>query len=130
MTLAIRSTVIVALLICAACASVPSGGTTSAPPIHAMNVITADELKEFEGTDLLSAIRKLRPEFLNTRGAMGPGTINDLSVYVNGNVEDDGIRALSRIPVAHVIRVRKLTGAEAQQEFGGGMAGAIAVTTH
>jgi hypothetical protein len=117
------------LLLVAGCASAPAaGGAAGRGPL---DVITRAELAEpsLTGTTVLEAIRRLRPRFLNERGAGLHGEMETAQVSINGS-QPGALAELSRIDVADVQEIRYLSTADAGLRFGlkGSMAPVLLVT--
>lgn len=99
-----------------------SGGTEA---------LRSDEIRRSGATDLLSAIRMLRPAFLQTRGrtSMLRSEESEPAVYLDDRALG-GIAMLRDIQAITVIEVRYLGAAQAQMRWGAGhSAGAILVIT-
>ena len=135
-----RSLIIIsaAILTTAGCASSPGGtaGATqqsSSAPSRARgsrDVITQEELAQVDVQTALDAVRRLRPNFLQTHGGMSSSITmgpQDVVVYVD-NTSMGGPSALAQIPVADVKEIQYLNGTDATQRFGTGHgSGAIIV---
>ena len=105
----------------AACASSGSGerGARRDP-----NLITAEELADFNTVSALDAIRRLRPRWLQGRGNMRPQLVLDGARM--GNLED-GLRS---VQAASVRTMRYLNASDATMRFGTNyLGGAIEVVT-
>lgn len=104
------------VIFASACSNAPGPATTG----RASNpsVITEAELERFAGQSIHEAIRRLRPQFLRSRG---PSTItqgsNGIVVYL-GTTRMGDPGALNQIRVSDVLRVQYLTPSEASQRFG------------
>ncbi len=97
------------------------------------DIITREEIDSsaHRDQDIYSAIRSLRPRFLQPRGNRTMGGTNTTTplVYVNG-VKESGIDALRRLGASFVEEVRYLDPSRAEMEFGiAAAAGAIVVKT-
>jgi hypothetical protein len=92
-------------------------------------VITQSELEGSGSQDALDAIRRLRPNFLTTRGAVTvTGSDPGIVVYANG-IRLGGTGALSGINVQDIKQIQFLSAGDATQAFGTGHPhGAIVVT--
>jgi hypothetical protein len=117
-----------------ACASGSSGSSTQAgapSPSRTRsnpNVITADELSRIDVSDALQAIQRLRPQFLQTRGATSFQSPSELVVYVDGSRLGNA-STLRDVPANEVKEIRYLSSTEATQRYGTGhTSGAIVVT--
>jgi hypothetical protein len=121
---AVKRASLVALALLAACGGRVAGNRPA--PARDNNVVLADELSASGGgSDLLSALRGLRPNWFRpvTAGRRGP------LVYLD-RVLLGGTNTLRQIPVRIVLTVRYFSGPEAQGAFGAEpLDGAIAVTT-
>ncbi|HEY2376528.1 MAG TPA: TonB-dependent receptor plug domain-containing protein [Gemmatimonadaceae bacterium] len=139
--MATRSLLIVAaaiVVLIPGCASSPAGQSatqqSSSDPSRAhgsRDVITSEELAKVDVQTALDAVRRLRPNFLQTHGGqsssltMGP---QEIVVYVD-NTRMGGPNALAQIPVSDVKEIQYLSGTDATQRYGTGHgAGAIIVT--
>ncbi|HEX2778342.1 MAG TPA: hypothetical protein VHM30_02515 [Gemmatimonadaceae bacterium] len=129
-TRSLRGALIVVALGLAACT--PAKRTTQpgqAPRDH--NLITADEIAKISVTNAYDVVKRLRPQFLTSRG---PTSITDRRpttpvVYLDG-VRYGDVSALMGIDAARIATIRFLSGPEAQARFGtDNVAGAILVTT-
>lgn len=125
------------VLAIAACASSPAGspGATqqSAPSSRAhgsRDVITEEELARVDVQTALDAVRRLRPNFLQTHGGKSSSITQgpqDVVVYVD-NTRMGGPSALSQIQITDVKEIQYLNGPDATQRFGTGHgSGAIIV---
>jgi hypothetical protein len=129
------SLLLVAALSVAGCASgAPQGASEAAGAPTATrrdpNVISAEEIAASKENDLYSAIQRLRPAFLSTRGmtSLGNASQEFVQVYVDGSRVGD-INSLRQIRPEDVKEIRHLTAAEATQAYGtGNTMGAIVVT--
>jgi hypothetical protein len=119
-------------LLAVACASSPSGGAASQRSTRASrDVIGREELSQSTASNALDAIRQLRPQFLQGRGAvtlgMGSATSNEPTVYLDEQ-RLGGLRELSAITISDVDEIRYLSASDATQRFGTGNAsGAIVI---
>jgi hypothetical protein len=104
-----------------ACAGRPSsteGGAVRRDP----NVIMADELSEtsLAGMSVLEVVRRLRPNFLSTRGVQSRS--NPESGRVHASINGNGVVSLDELrtmQTAGVVEIRLLSAAAAMQRFGG-----------
>jgi len=116
-----------------ACASGSSGSTQAGAPSPTRsranpNVISAEDLAKVDVSDALQAIQRLRPQFLQTRGATSFQNPSELVVYVDGS-RLGNVSTLRDIPANEVKEIRYLSATEATQRYGTGHAsGAIVVT--
>ena len=109
----------------AACATSGGGG-----PRRSARIITAEEIAGTSAITAADAIRQLRPQWLNMRGA--PSTSSPTGepavIYVDRMREDSG--TLQRLRASDIQRMEYLSPTDASNRFGtnhGG--GAILVTT-
>ncbi len=122
-----------ALLIVAGTIGCASGGTPGGPPANPQ-VITQQEIAEAGAGNAYEVIRRLRPNFLLSRGAVTLRNAQPSSlypnVYVDGILYGD-INSLRNIDAGQVGEVRMYQAGEAQLKFGlGNSTGVIAITTH
>ncbi len=94
----------------AACASTSGSGDGS--PRRNPNVITAEELVDYQTVTALDAIRRLRPRWLQGRGNLRPQAIIDGARMTN--LED----ALQSVQAASVRTMRYMNAADATMRFG------------
>lgn len=110
-----RYAITLALLLSAACASVPTG-----QPVHNPNVVTRSDLADFPSGNLYDALKVTRPSLLNGRGR------HEVVVYVDGLPQVDGVNALRAISVADVASIERVSSsatlANADGQFGDGPA--------
>ena len=98
---------------------------------HDPNLITADEISAISVMSAYDVVKRLRPQFLISRG---PTSIVDTRpttpvVYLDG-IRYGDVSSLVGIEASRVATIRYLTGPEAQQRFGtDNVGGAILVTT-
>lgn len=123
-----------ALLAVGACASgggvAQSGNGTASPQVRRNpNVITQQELEQSGETNLHSAIARLRPAFLSTRGVSTvSGGDQGVMVYVDGTKYGD-VSSLDNLQVDDVKQIEFLNSGEATQRFGtGNTHGVILIT--
>lgn len=129
------SLLVIATLAAAGCASGSAGSSTStqagAPSTARRSnpsVITAEELARIEVSDALQAIQRLRPQFLQTRGATSFQQSSEVVVYVDGS-RLGAPSALRDVTVNDIKEIRYLSATEATQRYGTGhSSGAIVVT--
>jgi hypothetical protein len=116
---------LLAVLVAAGCAS--SGGGSESPRGD-REVLTFEELQEYEGRDLLVAIESLRPRWLRLRPMRTFSGEAQLWVIVDG-VRRGGPGVLRSIRVAQVEEARYLSGTEATTRMGTDMAGGAILVT-
>ena len=112
------------------CASAGTTGATRANP----NIITQQELAQAGTGNAYDVIRRLRPNFLASRGEVTLGNAQTNSpypsIYLDGLAYGD-ISSLRNIDSSQIIEVRMYQAWEAQTKFGlGNNSGVIAITTH
>ena len=90
-----------------ACAS----GSGSSGPRRDPNMITAEELAEYSNYNALDIIRRIRPNWLRTRGTAGPQVIMDGARM--GETE-----ALNTISANDIESMRLLSATDATMRFG------------
>jgi hypothetical protein len=86
------------------------------------NVITLDELTDpsLAGQSVLEAVRKLRPNFLSTRGIQSRNNPESGRVHASVNgVSVVPVDELRTMLLAGVVEIRFLSAAAAMQRFGG-----------
>lgn len=127
-----------AVLATASCASSPASSpgaaqqsAPSASRTHAgRDVITEEELAKVDVQNAYEAVRRLRPNFLQTHGGRSSSITQggqDVVVYVD-NTKMGGPNALAQIPITEVKEIQYLNGTDATQKFGTGHgSGAIIV---
>lgn len=108
----------------AGCASGGGEGGESGPR-RDPNMITAEELAEYQNLSCLDAVRQLRPRWLQGRGGM-----NAPIVIRDGNRMGGAEGVLSGIRASDVESLKYLNAADARVRYGATVtAGAIEVTT-
>jgi len=111
-----------------ACAPAAPGGGR---PVPDRSVVEAAELTATGAPDLYTALRQVRPEFLQARGvsSIHTGTPDLPAVYLDG-VAIGGIDQLTTISTVNVREVRRLSAQEALTRTGtNAPGGAILVFT-
>jgi len=119
------------------CASSPAGtpGATqqaSSPSRSrsSRDLITSEELAKLDVQNALDAVRRLRPNFLQTHGGLSSSITQgpqDVVVYVD-NTKMGGPASLAQIPITDVKEIQYLNGPDATQRYGTGHgSGAIIV---
>lgn len=110
----------------AACAS--GGGGSSDGPRRSQNRITQEELVDYTTLNALDAIRRLRPRWLQARGATAGGSNEPVAIL-------DGARlgspdALASVAVSDVSEMQYLSASDATMRYGTNFpGGAIEVRT-
>jgi hypothetical protein len=121
-----RLVILLTLSVAAACASGTAGRSR---PGRDQQTITADELRQSQGSDLLTTIQSLRPLWLHKRGPMSITAEGDILVYVD-NMRFGTAPTLRSIDISVVESLQYLSAAQAQARFGiGHPYGAILVFT-
>jgi hypothetical protein len=89
--------------------------------------ITFEELDEYGGPDVLSAIQSLRPQWLRTRYQNTFGAL-PIAVFVDDMAQTEPAgTVLRRIPLGVVREIRYVAPAEAAGRYGGLAGGAILI---
>ncbi len=120
---------VVLALVLAGCASAATGerdGLRRDP-----NRITAEEIERAHFNDVFDLVRALRPNWIQTRGAMSiqDPTAGEVVVYVDG-MRVGGAQHLRQVRVGDVASIQYLSGPDASSRFGlGHIGGAILVHT-
>jgi hypothetical protein len=112
-----------------ACAS--AGHRTGPGLAHDPNLITADEIAKLNAMTAYDVVKRLRPQFLVSRGTTSIVDTRPTTpvVYLDG-IRYGDVSSLVGIEASHVATIRYITGPEAQQRFGSdNVGGAILVTT-
>ena len=135
-----RSLIVSAAILAAAGCASSSGGSpgatqqsssTASRARGSRDIITQEELANSDVQTALDAVRRLRPNFLQTHGGMSSSITQggqDIVVYVD-NTRMGGPSALAQIPINDVKEIQYLSGTDATQRFGTGHgSGAILVT--
>lgn len=103
-------------------------------PRRRRDVITAQELTESGASDLLTAVQRLRPEWLRAGGgrSLGNGSTTEIYVYQN-NTQLGGLDALRQLDIGFATELRYLDGSTASNTLPGLgsriISGAIVVRT-
>ncbi|MEP6905188.1 MAG: hypothetical protein ABI875_03845 [Gemmatimonadales bacterium] len=111
-----------------ASAGTPGGERTNT------SIITQQELAAAGAGNAYDVIRRLRPNFLVSRGEVSLGNAQGASpypnIYLDGLMYGD-INVLKNIDAQQLVEVRMYQSWEAQTKFGlGNNSGVIAITTH
>ncbi len=117
-------------MLASACAPPSStGGSTETRVRRSANVITAEELAAVPEGDLYTAIQRLRPNFLMSRGSTSINMPTGVQVFIDNNSRLGDVSALRQLQVSDVKEVQFFPASEATQRFGTGVPnGAILVT--
>ena len=110
-----------------------SAGTSGGQRTNS-SVITQQELAGAGAGNAYDVIRRLRPNFLVSRGEVSLGNAQGASpypnVYLDGLMYGD-INTLKNVDAQQLVEVRMYQSWEAQTKFGlGNNSGVIAITTH
>jgi hypothetical protein len=116
---------LVALIAVAGCAS---GGSGSRDAGGDRDLLTFEELQQYDGWDLLAAIESLRPQWLRVRPTRLPTGQAELQVVVDGQ-RRGGVDFMRSIRVAQVRQVHYLSAADATTRMGTDMAGGAILVT-
>ncbi len=117
-------------MLASACAPPAStAGSTAGRARRSANVITDEELAAVPEGDLYTAIQRLRPNFLMSRGSTSINMPTGVQVFIDNNSRLGDVSALRQIQVSDVKEVQFFPASEATQRFGTGVPnGAILVT--
>lgn len=98
-----------------------SAGPREATPRTNQKLLTAEQIAAVPSSNLFEVVRRLRPEWLNTRGntSLMDETLVSASVYMNGN-NMGRVEFLREINTIDVAEVRYFTSAESIARFGMG----------
>ena len=134
--------VVAAALAGAACASSGTSAGTSASvagaPRRDRSVITAEDMKDLQVSNLFEVVQRLHPEWLVQRNSAGMGrasgrssNTNDTDVQVYFDMQRaGGVDMLKQLPVNGASSLKYYTASEAQARFGNGnLNGVIQVVT-
>lgn len=116
------------LLIAVGCAT-PGSPTESGE--SGRNVLTQEDMVDFRDMDAYETVRRLRPQWLRTRGesTSGLGSL-PVQVHVDGQHLGDAEDILVRIPTVQVLRMSYLDSSTATIRYGVGFQnGTILVET-
>ncbi len=114
------------LTVLAACASGTGGG---GGPRRNPNIITLEELADHTTLSALDVVRRLRPRWLQGRGA-GTGGTNLPQLIVDGARMGNAQEGLRTLPVSDIQELRYLNASDATMRFGTNFpGGAIMVTS-
>lgn len=117
---AIAGVLLTLLVACSAPAAQESAVTTAAAPQRSADVITAAELSDpaLGDADALSIIKRLRPQFLASRGTTSANTAGaQLHVTINGGPFLSA-SALTTIHANEILDIRYLNASAAAQQYG------------
>ncbi|MCC6316469.1 MAG: hypothetical protein IT361_02170 [Gemmatimonadaceae bacterium] len=121
-------TIAAAALLLSGCAGRQSGAAVAT---SSTDILRADEITRSGATDAFTAVRMLRPAFLQSRGRTSILRTENTEpmVYVDDRLIG-GVASLRDIPANQVVEVRFFGPAQAQMRWGAGnSAGAILVRT-
>jgi hypothetical protein len=109
----------------AACAS---GGGSSDGPRRSANRITQEELVDYSTLNALDAIRRLRPRWLQARGATAGGANEPVAILDGARLGNP--EALASVPVSDIAEMQFLSASDATMRYGTNFpGGAIEVRT-
>jgi len=125
----------------ASCASGGAGSGAGRDP----ELLTLEDFANYQAQDTYTVIRRLRGNWLRTRGSSGTMTnietgqpnpnlgTNDesqIKIYIDGSLRPEGMEALRALPIADVREIRHMNARDATMMYGTDHgAGAILVTT-
>lgn len=112
---------------CASAGGSPGAGATRTR--HSQNVITEEELSGVNEGDLYSAIQRLRPNFLVTRGQTSLLNEPGIVVYMD-NTRLGDLSTLRQIQVSDVKQVQYFSASEATQRYGTGTPNGAILVIH
>lgn len=124
MRVASRLTLLFAVvLLISSCAS--STQSDSSRPGTSRNMISGEELAELPGqSSCLDAVRRLRSNWLRTRGMAGLGSTQVVLAYVDG-VRAGGVDFLESRPLDGIVEIRYYNGRDATTKWGTGVGGGV-----
>jgi hypothetical protein len=110
---------IITLLLAGAVGACAPAATGVGRPVPDRDVVGAAELAATRATDLYTALRQVRPEFLQPRGvsSIHTGSPDYPAVYLDG-VEIGGLDELKNISTVEVREVRRLSAQQAAARTG------------
>lgn len=109
------------LLALGGCASAGGSGEGSS---RDADLITPEELADFQQVDAYQAVQRLRPAWLRRRGGSQP------ELLVDGLLVDGGVNALRNYQVSDIRQMEFMDASDATMRYGTGFtAGAILITT-
>lgn len=122
---------LVALLVAATgCASAGSGDGVRRPS-RQQNMLSQEEIRDSQYTNLHDVVRALRPNWLRTRGqiSIGDPSAGQVVVYLNG-VQAGGADYLRQVSAREVLSLEYLNETQASARFGLKQAGGAAIIIH
>lgn len=121
-----KSTVLILWLMTAGGCAAASQGSSS--PGGSRQLISEPEIEQSTATNAFDLVRRIRPQWLRSRGQMSIERPSDVVVYVNGHPHG-GSGALNDVHIQSIRQIQFLSAVEATQRFGTDHArGAILVT--
>jgi len=116
----------ISLMAAAACASTGDGQGTR----RDSNVITQDELTPHHEISAFQAIRRLRPNWLQVRGAtrLSGAQRASIQVHVDG-MHRGSVEELRSIRAEYVVEIRYMSASEATTRYGTGYTGGLILVT-
>jgi hypothetical protein len=110
-----------------ACASGAAGGSARQRPADAL---TAEELEKWSNEDLFTLIGRIRPTWLQSRATYTGIGRQEISVVLDGVVQQGGLDVLRGFRAGDAREVRLMNARDATTLYGTGMsAGAIVIYT-
>jgi hypothetical protein len=110
-----------------------AGGSPEGPdrPSSSPNQLHRQELAEWDDFPAWDTVRRLRPNWLRTRGESSGGLGNDgVKVHIDGTPMGEAENVLQRLPTRSVLEMRYMSSADATTRYGAGYQnGVILVTT-
>lgn len=108
-----------------ACAA-PSGSGSASPRPSRSDVITAEEMRNVQATNLYDVVKRLHPEWLLQRNASALGPLNtrtggglEAQVFMGGQ-HTGGLDMLRQLSVGDAGSLHYYTAAQAENKFGTG----------
>lgn len=124
-----RRLILLSILLSALAGCASAGGQKSAPSAATSprQVLTQEEILAAGGVaTALDAVRRLRPQFIRSRGvtSLRNPTADQVVVYVNG-IRAGGVQALEQIPAQDVREIRHVNARDATTKYGTGHTGGV-----
>lgn len=118
-----QSAIVLCSIMAMGCASGGGGGSGGG----SFQLLTGDQIRETDATNLWDALRRLRPQWLRARATtslVGPSMAAEPVVYVQG-IRYGELRDLQRMNVDVVRQVEFIDAADATTRFGTGHSGGV-----
>ncbi len=112
----------------AGCASAGGGGAENRGPRRDPNRITAEELAEYTTLTAVDVVRRLRPRWLQGRGA-GTAGQNTPQLIMDGARMGDAQYALRSLSVSDIAEMEYLNASDATMRFGTNFPGGAIIVT-